>query len=211
MRSPSNSTCLSASSSSCSDTSSRSTASISRRVHDGPPSSKQLGRDDREGRDRDGNVDADRPFEYVDVGLGREVALSAADGDRDGFGVRRLHPRSFEGLGGAECVEGGSVHGWITMFLLRRRSYSETRVGVRFEAQPLGRARLPGYLPNTTAIIQPVAYLSRSMNAPAGGGGSTRSSGSIRYQRIALSQNIRRRSASENRLVISRKPRMMVP
>ena len=80
--------------------------------------SKQLGRDDREGRDRDGDVDADRPFEHVDVGLehadvrpGREIALSVADGDRDGFGVTRLHSRGLEGLGGTECVEGGPVHG----------------------------------------------------------------------------------------------------
>ena len=57
----------------------------------------------------------------------------------------------------------------------------------------------------------PGVHLSLSMNASAGGGGSMRLFGSIRYQRIAFSQNIRRRSPSENRLVISWKPRMMVP
>ena len=52
----------------------------------------------------------------------------------------------------------------------------------------------------------------RSTNsATGGGGGSARLSGSIRYQRIALSKNILRRSASEKRLVIAWKPRMIVP
>ena len=52
----------------------------------------------------------------------------------------------------------------------------------------------------------------RSTNSAAGGGGgSARLSGSIRYQRIALSKNILRRSASEKRLVIVWKPRMIVP
>ena len=57
----------------------------------------------------------------------------------------------------------------------------------------------------------PAARLYRSRNALAGGGGSVRLPGSIRYQRIAFSKNIRRRSPSENRPVISWKPRMMAP
>ena len=40
-------------------------------------------------------------------------------------------------------------------------------------------------------------------NSSAGGGGSARLSGLIRYQRIAFSQNMRRRSLNENRLVIA--------
>ena len=56
----------------------------------------------------------------------------------------------------------------------------------------------------------PPARLSTN-SAAGGGGGSARLSGSIRYQRIALSKNILRRSASEKRLVIAWKPRMIVP
>ena len=56
----------------------------------------------------------------------------------------------------------------------------------------------------------PAARLYRSRNALAGCGGSRRCPGSMRYQRIAFSQNIRRRSPGVNRLVISWKPRMMV-
>ena len=80
--------------------------------------SQQLGRDDREGRDRNGDVDADRPFEHVDVGLeyadvrfGREFALTVADGSGKCFGLGTVEPRGFEVAGGAERVEGGPVHG----------------------------------------------------------------------------------------------------
>ena len=92
--------------------------------------SKQLGRDNREGRECDGRPDADHPLQHVetvvelrDIHFGREIALPTADGSGERFGLDTVEPCGFKVAGGTERVKGGPVHDTCT-FLLRRSMYT---------------------------------------------------------------------------------------
>ena len=78
---------------------------------------------DREG---DGGDETDSPSDGREVGFRRErVEVGARHGLRgdrrdDGFGLGAFDPGRFEGAGGAERIEGGSVHGIAGAVRLRR-------------------------------------------------------------------------------------------